>query len=75
MISDGSLYTLALFLGFAAVLMIVVYHFLEVNSDEHQSLLAQTSAVTGATSTKGSTGTIKDSAAGLAGKLNNAAAS
>jgi oligosaccharyl transferase complex subunit OST4 len=34
MISDDELYTLAIFLGSAAMLMIVLYHFLEVNSDE-----------------------------------------
>ena len=32
MISDNQLYTLALFLGSAAMLMIVLYHFLEVNA-------------------------------------------
>ncbi|KAF2162716.1 hypothetical protein M409DRAFT_26953 [Zasmidium cellare ATCC 36951] len=37
MISDASLYSLAVFLGAAAMLMIVLYHFLEVNSDEHQA--------------------------------------
>ena len=38
MISDAQLYSLALFLGAASVLLIVVYHFLEVNStpDEDQ---------------------------------------
>ncbi|PQK14012.1 hypothetical protein BB8028_0004g09430 [Beauveria bassiana] len=32
MISDNDLYTLAIFLGSAAMLLIIVYHFLEVNS-------------------------------------------
>ncbi|KPI39027.1 uncharacterized protein AB675_4668 [Cyphellophora attinorum] len=32
MISDSQLYTLALFLGSASMLMIVLYHFLEVNA-------------------------------------------
>lgn len=32
MITDAQLYTLALFLGSAAMLMIVLYHFLEVNA-------------------------------------------
>lgn len=32
MISDGELYRLAIFLGSAAMILIVVYHFLEVNS-------------------------------------------
>ena len=57
MISDGALYQLALFLGAAAMLMIVVYHFLEVNSDEHQQQTTEQAP------------TIKDSAAG---KLNSA---
>lgn len=37
MISDASLYSLAVFLGSASMLMIVLYHFLEINSDEHSS--------------------------------------
>lgn len=36
MISDASLYSLSVFLGSAAMLMIVLYHFLEINSDEHK---------------------------------------
>jgi oligosaccharyl transferase complex subunit OST4 len=32
MITDAQLYSLALFLGCAAMLMIVLYHFLEVNA-------------------------------------------
>ncbi len=32
MISDNDLYTLAIFLGSAAMILIIVYHFLEVNS-------------------------------------------
>jgi oligosaccharyl transferase complex subunit OST4 len=32
MITDSQLYSLALFLGCAAMLMIVLYHFLEVNA-------------------------------------------
>ncbi|KAF2189735.1 hypothetical protein K469DRAFT_562659 [Zopfia rhizophila CBS 207.26] len=35
MISDSQLYTLAIFLGSAAMLLIVLYHFLEVNSEDH----------------------------------------
>lgn len=33
MISDGDLYKLAIFLGTASMVLIVVYHFLEVNSE------------------------------------------
>jgi len=32
MISDNDLYTLAIFLGSLAMLLIVLYHFLEVNA-------------------------------------------
>lgn len=35
MISDDQLYTLAIFLGSAAMLLIILYHFLEVNSEDH----------------------------------------
>ncbi|EKG19422.1 Oligosaccaryltransferase [Macrophomina phaseolina MS6] len=38
MISDTSLYTLAIFLGSAAMLMIVLYHFLEINSKDAEPL-------------------------------------
>jgi oligosaccharyl transferase complex subunit OST4 len=34
MISDDDLYRLAIFLGSAAMLLIIVYHFLEVNAVE-----------------------------------------
>ena len=38
MISDGQLYNLALFLGAASMLLIVVYHFLEVNIKDSEPL-------------------------------------
>lgn len=38
MISDNQLYSLAIFLGSAAMLMIVLYHFLEVNSQDDEGL-------------------------------------
>ncbi|KAI7177106.1 hypothetical protein KC352_g24033, partial [Hortaea werneckii] len=34
MISDASLYSLAIFLGSASMLMIVLYHFLEINAQD-----------------------------------------
>ncbi|KAJ5894852.1 hypothetical protein N7495_006543 [Penicillium taxi] len=34
MISDGDLYRLAIFLGSCAMMMIVLYHFLDVNASE-----------------------------------------
>ncbi|TKA60097.1 hypothetical protein B0A55_12443 [Friedmanniomyces simplex] len=37
MISDASLYSLAVFLGSAAMLLIVLYHFLEINAKEEGS--------------------------------------
>lgn len=39
MISDNDLYTLAIFLGSLAMLLIVLYHFLEVNAIEEGSKL------------------------------------
>lgn len=38
MISDTGLYTLAIFLGSAAMLMIVLYHFLEINAKDAEPL-------------------------------------
>lgn len=35
MITDAQLYSLAIFLGSAAMLMIVLYHFLEVNAQDY----------------------------------------
>ncbi|PSN72744.1 hypothetical protein BS50DRAFT_628875 [Corynespora cassiicola Philippines] len=35
MITDNQLYTLAIFLGSASMLLIILYHFLEVNSEDH----------------------------------------
>lgn len=35
MITDSQLYTLAIFLGSSAMILIVLYHFLEVNSEDH----------------------------------------
>lgn len=34
MITDDTLYALAIFLGSAAMLMIVLYHFLEINAQD-----------------------------------------
>lgn len=38
MITDAQLYSLALFLGSAAMLLIVLYHFLEVNATDDVDL-------------------------------------
>lgn len=38
MITDNQLYSLAIFLGAAAMLMIVLYHFLEVNAQDDPAL-------------------------------------
>ncbi|KAH0842750.1 hypothetical protein Z517_05139 [Fonsecaea pedrosoi CBS 271.37] len=38
MITDAQLYSLAIFLGSAAMLMIVLYHFLEVNAEGDDKL-------------------------------------
>ena len=41
MISDAQLYSLAVFLGSAAVLLIVLYHFLEINAKDAGKDLSQ----------------------------------
>lgn len=41
MISDTELYSLAIFLGCMAMLLIILYHFLEVNSDETDTASAK----------------------------------
>jgi hypothetical protein len=38
MITDAQLYTLALFLGAASMLLIVLYHWLEVNAQDDSTL-------------------------------------
>lgn len=42
MISDDDLYRLAIFLGSAAMILIVVYHFLEVNTKEDDTVAVTT---------------------------------
>ncbi|KAJ5097903.1 hypothetical protein N7532_004904 [Penicillium argentinense] len=37
MISDGDLYRLAIFLGSCAMMMIVLYHFLDVNASDEET--------------------------------------
>ena len=45
MITDNQLYTLAIFLGSASMLLIVLYHFLEINAkDSGADLSAQRKA-------------------------------
>jgi len=44
MISDNSLYSLAVFLGSASMLLIVLYHFLEVNAKDATPLSAERKA-------------------------------
>ena len=47
MISDDDLYSLAVFLGSAAVVLIVVYHFVEVNATKKVETAASKTAVSG----------------------------
>ncbi|KAL1839609.1 hypothetical protein VTJ49DRAFT_1312 [Mycothermus thermophilus] len=46
MISDTELYRLAIVLGSAAAMLIILYHFLEVNSDKKESDANAFSAIT-----------------------------
>ncbi|KAI1127574.1 Oligosaccaryltransferase-domain-containing protein [Nemania abortiva] len=48
MISDDDLYRLALFLGSVAMLLIVLYHFFEVNSQEDGTTALKVPRVTSA---------------------------
>ncbi|EPS33011.1 hypothetical protein POX_d04839 [Penicillium oxalicum] len=43
MISDGDLYRLAIFLGSCAMMMIVLYHFLDVNARDDDEQVENTS--------------------------------
>lgn len=45
MISDSQLYTLALFLGAASMMLIVVYHWLEVNAKDDISSSRKADAI------------------------------
>jgi hypothetical protein len=40
MISDDDLYRLAIFLGSASMILIVIYHFFEVNTREDDAVVA-----------------------------------
>ena len=44
MISDNDLYSLAVFLGSASMILIVAYHYFEVNSSDETSEPLQTAA-------------------------------
>jgi len=44
MISDSQLYTLALFLGSTSMVLIVAYHWLQINSDEGQAIMLKENA-------------------------------
>ncbi|KAI1311811.1 Oligosaccaryltransferase-domain-containing protein [Xylaria venustula] len=46
MISDDDLYRLAIFLGSVAMILIVLYHFFEVNSQENGALAHKASKTT-----------------------------
>jgi hypothetical protein len=46
MISDDDLYRLAIFLGSVAMILIVVYHFFEVNSQEDGALVQKAARAT-----------------------------
>jgi oligosaccharyl transferase complex subunit OST4 len=46
MISDDTLYSLAIFLGGFAMILIILYHFLEVNSKDPDTLSKQRKADT-----------------------------
>ncbi|KAI1198552.1 hypothetical protein F5X97DRAFT_298838 [Nemania serpens] len=51
MISDDDLYRLAIFLGSIAMILIVLYHFFEVNSQEDGTLAQKAARTTPAQTT------------------------
>ena len=53
MISDDDLYRLAIFLGSAAMVLIVLYHFLEVNTKEDETVAVTLKEKVPAKSTQG----------------------
>ncbi|KAJ5159427.1 uncharacterized protein N7482_006431 [Penicillium canariense] len=55
MISDGDLYRLAIFLGSCAMMMIVLYHFLDVNAQDEEPTEAASVKPTRATAKATST--------------------
>ncbi|EGS23855.1 uncharacterized protein CTHT_0005630 [Thermochaetoides thermophila DSM 1495] len=44
MITDGELYRLAIFLGSAAMILIILYHFFEINANEDEGKAVQEKA-------------------------------
>ena len=56
MISDNDLYRLALFLGTCAMLMIVLYHFLEVNAHDDDDDINQPHSGQGQSSKRAASG-------------------
>ena len=59
MITDSQLYTLSIFLGSAAMLLITLYHFLEVNAQDDGELTAELS------DEKSGVGAVKPTAAAI----------
>jgi oligosaccharyl transferase complex subunit OST4 len=55
MISDDDLYRLAIFLGSAAMLLIILYHFLEVNAVEEPTVDGKNKAASAKTDGKAGT--------------------
>ncbi|KAK1772377.1 Oligosaccaryltransferase-domain-containing protein [Phialemonium atrogriseum] len=51
MISDDDLYRLAIFLGSAAMILIVLYHYIEVNTEDTEVANAKATAKTRGQST------------------------
>lgn len=47
MISDSTLYSLSIFLGSVAMLLIVLYHYLEVNAKEDDSTATTNTSTSG----------------------------
>ncbi|OJD10908.1 hypothetical protein AJ78_08204 [Emergomyces pasteurianus Ep9510] len=61
MISDDQLYQLAIFLGSCSMLLIVLYHYLEVNAEDSSSAVSMSSANSPSVQSRTSPGSSKHS--------------
>ncbi|GLI78973.1 hypothetical protein PoHVEF18_007295 [Penicillium ochrochloron] len=72
MISDGDLYRLAIFLGSCAMMMIVLYHFLDVNARDDKESTEGTSAKSARATVKATSTTSSESTSTSATATGNA---
>lgn len=69
MISDGDLYRLAIFLGSCAMMMIILYHFLDVNARDEEDHAAPENAKSVKTTAESTSSASTESAGGSSASL------